>query len=79
MLNYDMHDGDYFMEKLFKVVLKQAKIVKKNNKYTDVGDDSNLPNDVGMFSQLRSKFLLSYSLKLSRLVYRVYYQKTYSF
>jgi hypothetical protein len=43
MLYYDIRDGDNFMQKWFKAVLKQAKIVENDNKYVDVGDDSNLP------------------------------------
>jgi hypothetical protein len=49
MLYYDMCDGDEFMQKWFIAVLKQPKIVENENRYVDVGDDSNLPNDVVMF------------------------------
>jgi hypothetical protein len=55
VLYYDMRDGDDFMEKWFKAVLKQAKIVENDNKYVDVGD-SNLPNDVVMFGYNSSNF-----------------------
>jgi hypothetical protein len=37
------------LQKWFAAVLKQAQIVEKDNRYVDVGDDSNLPNDVVMF------------------------------
>jgi hypothetical protein len=49
MLYYDMRDCDDFMEKRFKAVLKQEKIVENDNRYIDVSDDSNLSNDVVMF------------------------------
>jgi hypothetical protein len=55
MLYYDMRDGDYFMQKWFIAVLKQAQIVEKDNRYVDVGDDCNLPNDV-MFRYNSSNF-----------------------
>jgi hypothetical protein len=59
MLYYDIHDGGYFMEKWFIAVLKQAQIVEKDNRYFDVGDDSNLPNDVVMFGYNSSNFDLN--------------------
>jgi hypothetical protein len=64
MLYYDMRDGDDFMEKWFKQVLKQAQIVEKDNRYVDVGDDSNLPNDVVMFGYNSSNFDLKYFLPI---------------
>jgi hypothetical protein len=50
MLYYDIRDGDDFIQKWFTTVLKQAQIVEKDNRYVDVGDDSNLPNDIVMFA-----------------------------
>jgi hypothetical protein len=47
------------MEKWFRAVLKQAKIVENDNKYVDVGDYSNLPNDVVMFDYNSSNFDLN--------------------
>jgi hypothetical protein len=55
-LYYDMRDGDDFMQKWFIAVLKQDKIVENENRYVDVGDDSNLPNDVVMFGYNNSNF-----------------------
>jgi hypothetical protein len=59
MLYYDMRDGDDFMQKWFTVVLKQTQIVEKDNRYVDVGDDSNIPNDVVIFGYNSSNFDLN--------------------
>jgi hypothetical protein len=36
ILYYDKYDGEDFMQKWFTAVLKQAQIVEKDNRYTDV-------------------------------------------
>jgi hypothetical protein len=58
MLYYYMRDCDDFMQKWFIAVLKQAKIVENDNRYVEVGDGSNLPNDV-MFGYNSSNFDLN--------------------
>jgi hypothetical protein len=58
-LYYDMRDGDDFMQKWFTAVLKQVQIIEKDNRYVDVCDDSNLPNDVVMFGNNSTNFDLN--------------------
>jgi hypothetical protein len=59
LIYYEVREDNDFMEEWFKGVLKQDKIVEKDNGYTDVGDDSNLSNDVVMFGHGSSNFDLN--------------------